>query len=467
MPLTRREFLQAAGIYGVGSLITSCGPRPTVPETQPPTPQEVNIIQLGDEIPPIKEGEGPPGKLIFFTDPAVKFGTHNLEYHPELIMEGAVYYLCNTDGSNLEGGPASLISSPVWSPDEKFFVVHLYDWTEYGDWGALWFYNDEGNFCSRTDTPLSPAELAWSSDGESLFYTGRFYRVRRLDNIPPDTDLWQSLNPDRCPNWINGVCRFIAAENRHEVIIRGNSGELYHNPSPSPDGTKVAFTRHTHAKDYEVMIASLLREDSPQPRTACNAITLPITIDSGTSLLINPNTGIQWTPDGQKLLYMMDHGIMLSDGSIMHYDGNILHIVDLSLPRSDPSRSKQIMLPGPSYVQMPPFTLTDEQGTRQTANNFYVLDNLDLAPDGSKIAFGSQGKITVMDTEGNTQFIFALPAALESMPDDVRWIPQDQICFTCNNEYFILNPTARTLRKVLFPEGMVTDEGLRYVISSA
>lgn len=438
--ISRRDFLKLAGIFSASLGLGACGVPLSHGETPTTISEDRNTIRIDDEILPIKEGEGPAGTLMFFTDPAIKFGNQHLEHHPELIEQSALYF-ASTDGKTLDQYPISLISSPVWTPDGKFVAVHAYKRGMQGDYGMLLVLTADGELALRTDTPLSPAEFVWSPDKTSLFYTSRFYLARTLGDVIPQSDFEQMQNPNRLPNWLNGVYRYILPESRYEAVFRSNGSELCHNPSPSPDGSMIAFTRHTYSINYDVMIADIDSPDTPR------------IVDSERSLIENPDTRIQWSPDGKQLYYVMDHGIMAYDGSVSPENENTLHIIDLESGQKI-TRS----LPGQSYVLM-------TSPTR--VNDYYFLDNLDLSSDGSIIAHGSSGKITLMDKDGIVLNEYLLPSSITQCPDDVRLIGLGQIGFSTDNQYYVLDTIAKRVRKVEFADKTVSDTGLRFTLSSA
>lgn len=453
---TRREFLIKSGMVIAAGLATGCEVFNQNTTNSPNLPGEI-IIPPPGETSPIKEGEGPPGTLAFSTDPAKKFGDHNVEYHPELIEQHSLS-LSNTDGTKSKQYPVSVISKPVWSTDGNILAVHSYGRDNQGEYGMLVFVDKDGQLVTRTDTPLSPAEFSWAPHGESIFYTSRFFRVRTLDETPPVSDMKQMMNPDAPPNWITGIYRYDFQENRHIFLMRGLSSELIHCPSVSPDGTKVAYVKHKNGNNAAISII-----DANGGNTKINEAKNFRVVDTETCLLTNASTRIQWTPDGKRILYMMEPGNMDAGGDVKFSDGNILHIVDVTNSSNPVDRIK---LPGPSYVKMPGFQFSDKTGNHETTANWRVLDNLDLSPDGERIAFGSPGKITVMDLKGKNQMTLMLPKSLTEIPDDVRWLGDGRIGFTDIGSYYVLNVTSHKVEQVTFSKKSTVNEGVRFAISS-
>lgn len=436
---TRREFLKIGGL-GALALLTGCGPRLQNAEPTAAQTDHKKTIQITGEIVPIPEGEGPPGILTFFTDPVVKFGTQQIEHNSDLIEQSALY-VTRPDGTALKQFPTSLISSPVYSPDGSHLAVHGYGRGSQGEFGQLLVLtSDASEMVTRQGTPLSPAQFAWAPDNTSIFFTSRFYLARTLGGEQPESDLEQMQDPDSFPNWINGVYRYVFSEGRFEKTYSGYSGELSHNPSVSPDGSMVAFTRHTNAVNYEVMTANAQLPGTPR------------VIDSGTSLLPNPDTRIQWSPDGKRLYYMMDHGVMGSDGLTTPDNGNMLHIVN-----TESGETLKQPLPDRSYISVKSPT---------TAHDYYFRDSLDVSPDGTTIAFGSKGTITLMNSDGLVVNEYMLPTSITASPDDVHILPKNQIGFSADNQYFVLDPQEARIQKVNLTGGNISDTDLRFVLSS-
>lgn len=418
--IDRREFLRILGVIGLGAVIESCAPRSTgFPKESTPF--------LPETIPTVEKGKGPAGKLLLFTNPEAKYGHEYLEQYPEQIEESEMV-LVNPDGNEQKGIiNSNLISSPVWSPSGDMFAFQRYERRPHFDSSDLWIFDKDGNRLRRIDLRPSPANLSWSPDGKLIVLSSRFYnsRFQRVFGWPPE----------QRTSWIDGIYTVDPHKEEYTTTrIIPSSSEFDHDPAISPDGLKIVFITHTFGAKFSIFLAPLRPykyEERYSPKSGIYEI------DSGLDSLMNASVRFQWTPDGKKIVYMLERG-----------NQNRLYIADVA--KLPPSRPLEIKLDYPSYAMNESFISPNKLGP-PVKQNYHMLDSMDLSPDGRQIVVGGPGALLLTDIEGRNKKTIKLPKTLSSPLDNVRWLSgNSQIAFTHADKYYYINSDGSELMEVSF-----------------
>lgn len=430
--MDRRQFLHTLGVLSLGAFLESCAPRSTglSGERITPTPETIPTIRstslfeghttpTPETIPTVEKGKGPAGKLLCFTQPEVGYGHDYLEQYLEKIEESEVW-LANSDGSEPKAMGTNLISPPVWSPLGDKFAFQRYERGAQGDYGMLLVYNKEGEYLTRGGMSKCPAKLSFSPDGNSIIYSSRFYNSR--SRIPEASDLEDWREP-----WLGGIYQYDLKKDKITQVIQGSKAQLDIDPAISPDGTRFVFVNYQYSTQFTIILAPY-KSYRFEDRTVLNPEIEYI--DRGNTKASNASIRFQWTPDGKKIVYMLEKT-----------SGNSLYIADVS--KGPRPQLLEIKLNCPSSMDKGSLTFSKW--------NYYILDSMDLSLDGKQIVVGCPGSLFLTDIEGGNKRTIKLPKTLPDSLDNVRWLSgNNQIAFVHKDKYYYINSDGSGLREVSF-----------------
>lgn len=194
-------------------------------------------------------------------------------------------WVADREGKNarpITSDKANAISAPAWSPDGQYLVgrKRLTDTSSLGT-VELWMWHvrgGEGVQLTKKDEQPDAADPAFSPDGRFLYYSARPGRYKYDSNV--NNGIWQVKRLDR--------------RTGQALPLTGEFGGAAV-PTPSPDGTQVAFVRRVRAKTrIEVL-------DLASGRTRVVAPEIERDMQEGFAAHgVTP--GFDWTPDGKAIV---------------------------------------------------------------------------------------------------------------------------------------------------------------------
>ncbi|AAN53104.2 PD40 domain-containing protein [Shewanella oneidensis MR-1] len=188
------------------------------------------IPVTGGEAKPLAQGiswqmqpvYSPNGKHIAFTSDAD--GGDNI-------------WIMNADGSNprtVTSETFRLLNSPAWSPDSQYLIgrKHFTASRSLGA-GEVWLYHVAGGegvkLTERPNDEKDLGEPAYSPDGRYIYFS--------QDDTPGKTFHYSKDSV----NGIYKIKRYDTKTGNIEILIEGTGGAI--RPTPSPDGTKLAYIK--------------------------------------------------------------------------------------------------------------------------------------------------------------------------------------------------------------------------------
>jgi Tol biopolymer transport system component/imidazolonepropionase-like amidohydrolase len=194
-------------------------------------------------------------------------------------------WIADLEGKNarpISSEKGSTVNGPAWSPDGQYLVgrKRLTDTSSLGT-VELWMWHvrgGEGLQLTKKDEQPDAADAAFSPDGRFLYYSARPGRYKYDSNV--NNGIWQIKRRDRR----TGQALPLTAEFGGAAV-----------PTPSPDGTQIAYVRRVRAKTrLEVL-------DLATGRTRVVAPEIERDGQEGfASHGVTP--GFDWTPDGKSIL---------------------------------------------------------------------------------------------------------------------------------------------------------------------
>ena len=200
-------------------------------------------------------------------------------------------WVMNVDGSDkrqVTKEEFRLTNQPSWSPDGRFLVAkkHFTTGRSLGT-GEVWMYHVSGGggvMLVKRPSEQHQKELGepiWAADGKSVFYT---------KNVTPGPifEYAQDSNTD-----LFHIERYDVATGETTTAVSGAGGSV--RPTPSPDGTKIAFVRReaTRSKLYVKDLAS------GEERKIYDALDQDVQ-ETWAVTGVYPN--MAWTPDNRSVV---------------------------------------------------------------------------------------------------------------------------------------------------------------------
>jgi TolB protein len=196
-------------------------------------------------------------------------------------------YLMNGDGTNLRRLTENMVGDalPALSPDGKKIVFdsnRLRLPTEPGNTSDLFLMNTDG---TEQTYLIRGSSATWSPDSKYLVY----HASASGTGLPTTTDPGAATSDSDIfvANVDDLLARVAGPQN-----ITNSSDVIDNDPNWSPDGTKIAFTRHS--------------APALDPRNPSDAEIYVINSDELTRLTFNnyEERAPQWSPDGSRIVFM-------------------------------------------------------------------------------------------------------------------------------------------------------------------
>ena len=277
-------------------------------------------------------------------------------------------WLMNADGSDkrqLTNEDFRLLNQPTWSPDGQFIAAkkHFTTGRSLGT-GEVWLYHVSGGsgvaLVERPDEQHQKelGEPIYAPDGSAIYYTR---------NITPGPifEYAQDSNQD-----LFNIERYDLATDKVTTAVSGYGGSV--RPTPSPDGTMIAFVRRENTQS-KLYIKDL---ETGEERKIYDALDKDVQ-ETWAVTGVYPN--MDWTPDSRTIVFWAGGKI-----NRVNADGSGAAIIPFTI---DDTRA----------VASAPHPVIPVSGDRVevTAPRF-----AEVSPDGRRIVFESLGKLFVMPAAG-------------------------------------------------------------------
>ncbi len=286
-----------------------------------------------------------------------------------------------------------LLNSPAWSPDGRWIAARKHFTSERSlGAGEIWLYHTSGGkgiqATERPNDQKDVGEPAFSPDGRFLYFS--------QDTTPGDR-----FEYNKDPNPGIYTVRRLDRESGEIVDLVGGAGGAVR-PTPSPDGTRLAFVRRVRAKS----VLWLRDLASGAERPLWDGLDRDL---QETWAVHGVYPGMAWTPDS---------------GAVVVWAGGGLHRVDAATGAAAPIpfrvRSERTVI---EPLRFPVEVAPERFDVR-------MLRWVTVSPDGSRVVYQALGKLWVRDfPAGEPRRLTAdeagQPARFEHFPAfsrDGRWV---------------------------------------------
>ncbi|WP_084419934.1 amidohydrolase family protein [Henriciella litoralis] len=290
-------------------------------------------------------------------------------------------WVMNADGSDkrqITKEDFRLLNAPDWSPDGQYIAARKHFTTSRSlGTGEIWLYHVSGGGGVALVEKASDAlqkelgEPVFSSDGSQVYYT-------RNASSGPIFEYAQDSNGS-----LFEIDRYSIEDGEVTTAVSGAGGAV--RPTPSPDGSKLAFIRRErgksglYVKDLKSGEITALYADLDQDMQETWAVH-------------GVYPSMDWTPDSQEIVFWAGGKIQRvgMDGAAREIPFRVSDTRDVI----DPPRPEVAVAPDTFSTQMPRY--------------------VEVAPDGNSVVFQSLGKLYVKSLPKGT------PRRLTSSPDGER-----------------------------------------------
>ena len=293
-------------------------------------------------------------------------------------------WIMNADGSDkqqLTEETFRLLNEPSWSPDGRFIAARKHFTTARSlGTGEIWIYHVGGGdgyvAVKRADEALQKelGEPVYSPDGKAIYYTR---------NVSPGNTFEYAQDSNGS---LFEIERYEFATGEVTTAVSGAGGAT--RPTPSPDGTKLAFVRRdrNESKLYVKDLAT----------GGLTKVYDDLDLDLQETWAVNGlYPGMDWTPDSKSIVFWAGGKIRRVDLSgnsqVIPFRVNDTRVV------IDPPQPKIEVAPDSFRTKMPRYVAT--------------------SPDGKRTAFESLGKLYVKQGDGApTRLTQTRGAEIEAFP---------------------------------------------------
>jgi imidazolonepropionase-like amidohydrolase/Tol biopolymer transport system component len=310
----------------------------------------------------------PDGKHIAFTSDAG--GGDNL-------------WVMDRDGKNprqVTKESFRLLNSPAWTPDGQYLAgrKHFTSARSLGA-GEIWLYHRSGGdglqMTKRPNDQKDVGEPAFSPDGRYVYYS---------QDITPGPVFEYSKDPN---TQIYVIQRFDRQTGETEAYVTGPGGAI--RPTPSPDGTRLAFIRRIRAKS--VLHLMDLRTGEQWP--VYDALDRDMMVTWATHGVY---PGMAWTPDSRSVVFWAGGKIRRIDADSRQASVIPFHV-----------KSTRSVAPALRF----PVTVAPE--TFETK----MLRWVEVAPQGDRVVYQALGHLWIKDLPNGT------PRRLTQQNDHFEYFP--------------------------------------------
>lgn len=282
-------------------------------------------------------------------------------------------WVMNADGTGaraVSSEKENLVHTPWWSPDGQYLLgMKGFTSTRSIPAGEIWLWHKDGGdgvaLVERPDGPKaqkSIGEPSFSPDGRYVYYS--------QDTTPGRT--WQ-YDKDST-GAIFSIKRFDRQTGETDVVVEGAGGAV--RPTPSPDGTSLAFVRRTPDMTSAIWVKDLA---SGRMLPVATGLDRDLQEASGSQ---GNTPGFAWTPDSSSIVYWAGGKFRRVD-----MDGGRSTVIPVHV-RSTMKIAKTLRVP----VDVAPADLKVK-----------AVRWAQRTPDGGAIVFEALGKLWVADAKGQNR----------------------------------------------------------------
>ena len=277
-------------------------------------------------------------------------------------------WVMNVDGSDkrqVTNESFRLLNQPTWSPDGRYIVARKHFTTQRSlGTGEIWMYHVSGGggvaVVERANEALQKelGEPVFSPDGSAIYYT--------RNTTPGNTFIYAQDSQ----SGIFAIERHDLATGEVTRAVDGFGGAV--RPTPSPDGSEIAFVRRFEDTS-QLWIKDIA---SGRERMIYDALDLDLQ-ETWAVTGVYPN--MDWTPDGQSIVFWAGGKLRRIDR-----DGSNMAIIPFAI---DDTR-------GIADAPHPETEVSPDRFT--TAMPRFAT----LSPDGTRVVFESLGRLYTKSARG-------------------------------------------------------------------
>ncbi|WP_299196353.1 amidohydrolase family protein [uncultured Erythrobacter sp.] len=277
-------------------------------------------------------------------------------------------WVMNVDGSDkrqVTDESFRLMNQPSWSPDGRFIIAKKHFTTQRSaGTGEIWMYHVSGGggvaIVERANESQQKelGEPVFSPDGEAIYYT--------RNTTPGNTFIYAQDSQ----TGIFAIERHDLETGEVTTAVDGFGGAV--RPTPSPDGTEIAFVRR-YQDTSQLWVKDIA---SGRERMIYDALDLDLQ-ETWAVYGVYPN--MDWTPDGRSIVFWAGGKLNRIDRDGSNF-AQILFAIDDTRGVADAPHPEIEVSPDRFVTTMPRFA--------------------QLSPDGSRVVFESLGRLYTKSARG-------------------------------------------------------------------
>ena len=253
-----------------------------------------------------------------------------------------------------------LLNNPYWSPDGLYIAARKhFTTTRSMGTGEIWLYHTQGG--DGIQVIERPNERHQKELGEPAFSPDGRYLYFSLDSTPGD--IFQYAQDSN--GQIFEIRRHDLETGTTESFVTGPGGAV--RPTPSPDGRYLAFVRRVRAKSALWLKDLESGEERPIYRDLDQDVQEVWAVQG-----VYPN--MDWTPDSKQVVFWANGGLNRIDIASGETTSIDFHVNDTRTVYAAPRPAREVA-----------------PATFETS----MARNVEVSPDGSKVAFETAGRIYV------------------------------------------------------------------------